>query len=125
MDKKDANARRLISEKEAWALLDEIRDIPEIGITNEKLREDAYRQALNSCDYRQWVSIIKTLYQRKQMRISRGKKMGTTDERYMKLAEDALYSELAFVMGKNKADMVSFIEEYVAKKENEKAEALP
>ena len=51
--------------------------------------------------------------------------MGTTDERYMKLAEDALYSELAFVMGKNKADMVSFIEEYVAKKENEKAEALP
>ena len=125
VDKKDANARRLISEKEAWALLDEIRDIPEIGITNEKLREDAYRQALNSCDYRQWVSIIKTLYQRKQMRISRGKKMGTTDERYMKLAEDALYSELDFVMGKNKADMVSFIEEYVAKKENEKAEALP
>lgn len=123
VDKKDANARRLISEKEAWALLDEIRDIPEIGIPNEKLREDAYRQALNSCDYRQWVSIIKTLYQRKQMRISRGKKMGTTDERYMKLAEDALYSELAFVMGKNKADMVSFIEEYVGKKE--KAETLP
>lgn len=123
VDKKDANARRLISEQEAWALLDEMRDIPEIGIPNEKLREDAYRQALNSCDYRQWAAIIKTLYQRKQMRISRGKKMGTTDERYMKLAEDALYSELAFVMGKDRAEMVPFIEEYVGRKE--KTETLP
>ena len=125
VDKKDANARRLISEKEAWALLDEIRDIPEIGITNEKLREDAYRQALNSCDYRQWVSIIKTLYQRKQMRISRGKKMGTTDERYMKLAEDARSRERAFVMATNTADRVAFTADFVPKNENEKAAALP
>lgn len=121
VDKEDANARRLISEKDAWALLDEIEDIPEIWIANEKLREESYRRALNSCDYRQWVAIIKTLYTRRQERLSRGKKMAATDERYLKLAEDALYSELAFVMGKNKAEMEPFIISYIQEKETSEA----
>ena len=57
VDKKDANARKVITEQEAWALLDEIPNIEEIGVTNEKLREESYKQALNSCDYRQWVAV--------------------------------------------------------------------
>ena len=134
VDKKDANARKVITEQEAWALLDEIPDIQEIWITNEKLREESYKQALNSCDYRQWVAVIKTLYQRKRRRTAQGKKIGATDERYLKMTEDALYGELAFVMGKNKAEMEPFIISYItkkdgpAKKRNEKKEitgALP
>lgn len=30
VDKKDANARKLVTKQEAWKLLDEIRDIPQI-----------------------------------------------------------------------------------------------
>lgn len=121
VDKKNANARRLITEKEAWALLDEIRDIPQIWIANEKLREESYKQAMYSSDYRQWVAIIKTLYLRKQDRLSQGKKMAAVDERYLKMAEDALYSELAFVMGKNKAEMEKFITGHIENMEKEKA----
>lgn len=113
VDKENANARRLITEQEAWQLLDEIRDIEEIWVDNEKLREEKYKQALNSGECRQWVSIIKTLYQRKQTRLSQGKKMPAMDERYMKLAEDALYGELAFVMGRKKEEMVSLISEHI------------
>lgn len=119
VDKKDANARKVITEKEAWALLDEIADIQEIWITNEKLREESYKQALNSCDYRQWVAVIKTLYGRKQKRIQQGKKIGSTDERYLKMTEDALYGELAFVLGKKKAEMEPFIIAYVRGKNTE------
>lgn len=117
VDKKDAHARNLITEKEAMELLDEIQEIPKIWVGNEKLREDAYKQALNSCDYRQWVSIIKTLYARQKERIARGKKLGATDERYLKLAEEALYSELAFVMGRKKEEMSSYIVDHVEKRE--------
>lgn len=120
VDKEDANARRVITEQEAWALLDEIPGIPEIRVTNEKLREDHYKQAVNSCDYRQWVAVIKTLYQRKQLRAAQGKKMGATDERYLKMAEDALYGELAFVMGKNKAEMEPFMIQYMENKGKKK-----
>ena len=101
VDKKDANARNLVTKHEAWKLLDEIRDIPQIWVANEKVREETYKQALNSCDQHQWVSIIKTLHVRRQTRLSQGKKMASTDERYLKLAEEALYSVLAFVMDKD------------------------
>lgn len=117
VDKKDANARRLITEREAQTLLEEIRDIPQIWVSNEKLREESYKQALHSCDYRQWVAIIKTLYLRKQERLSQGKKVSAMDERYLKLAEDSLYGELAFVMGREKEEMEPFITDYIERKE--------
>lgn len=121
VDKENANARKLITEKEAWELLEEIQGIPQIWINNEKLREDSYKQALNSGDYRQWVAIIKTLYLRKQERLSQGKKVAAMDERYLKLTEEALYSELAFVLGREKSEMEPFIVAYIEKKEEEKA----
>lgn len=119
VDKKDANARRVITEKEAWALLDEIRDISQIWVTNEKFREESYKRAMYSGDYRQWVAIIKTLYLRKKERLAQGKKVAAVDERYLKMAEDALYGELAFAMGKNKGEMETFISDYIQKKEKE------
>lgn len=121
VDKKDANARKLVTKQEAWKLLDEIREIPQIWVANEKVREETYKQALNSCDQHQWVSIIKTLYVRRQTRLSQGKKMASTDERYLKLAEDALYSELAFVMDKDKSEMAPFIREHIEKMDEKRA----
>lgn len=122
VDKENANARKLITEKEAWELLEEIQGIPQIWINNEKLREDSYKQALNSGDYRQWVAIIKTLYLRKQERLLQGKKVAAMDERYLKLTEEALYSELAFALGREKSEMEPFIAAYIENKE--KSEAL-
>ena len=121
VDKKDANARKLVTKQEAWKLLDEIRDIPQIWVANEKVREETYKQALNSCDQHQWVSIIKTLHVRRQTRLSQGKKMASTDERYLKLAEEALYSELAFVMDKDKSEMAPLIKEHIEKMDEKMA----
>lgn len=121
VDKEKVNARRLMTEAQAWALMDEIRDIEQVWVSNEKLREEIYKQAMYSGDYRQWVAIIKTLYLRKQERISQGKKMAAVDERYLKMAEDALYSELAFVMGKDKGEMEAFITGHIEKMEREGA----
>ncbi len=113
VEKKNANARRLITEHEAKTLLDEIREIPEVWVSSEKLREECYKQALNSCDYRQWVAVIKTLYLRKQERLSQGKKVSAMDERYLKLAEEALYGELAFVLNRERTEMEPFIAKYI------------
>lgn len=44
-----------------------------------------------------------------------GKKNTATDERYFKLAEEYLYSELAFALDKNKNEMCKFIEETIEK----------
>ena len=46
---------------------------------------------------------------RKKQRSEQGKKSTATDERYFKLAEDHLYSELAFALGKDKNEMRQLI----------------
>ncbi len=115
VDKENANARKVITKKEAEDFLDEIAGIGELWVDNEKLREEEYKKAMNSGDCHQWASIIKTLYHRKQSRISQGKKVPAMDERYMKMAEDALYGELAFVMGRKKEEMVPLIAEHIEK----------
>ena len=65
------------------------------------------------CDCRQWISIIKTIYIRKQERSAAGKKLTATDEKYLRLAEDNLYGELGFALNKDKDEMEAYITERI------------
>ena len=77
----------------------------------EQLIKEMYKEALKTCDYRAWISIIKTLYCRKQQRIAQGKKITSLDERYLKAAENELYSELSLTLGIPKNEMERYINE--------------
>lgn len=101
--------RELITESEALSLLDEIPHIEELGINNDKVREEKYKQLLKSCDCRDLVCILKTVQLRKRARVAIGKKITVTDDRYYRLAEDYLYSELGMVLGKEKREVGHFI----------------
>ena len=57
------------------------------------------------------------MYQRNQQRNAEGKKSASIDERYFKMAENNLYSELAFAMDKDKEEIKQFIEERIHIKE--------
>lgn len=97
--------RSVITAEEASALMKEVADIEPLQIDNERLRDDSYKKAMRSCDLRQWIQVIKALLIRKKEREEIGKKVTMTDERYMKLAEDGLYSELALAMGKDREEI--------------------
>ena len=86
-------------------------------IANEKKREEQYREAARKYDCREWIRIIKTIYQRKRSRIEQGKKITYIDEKYMKIAEDNLYGEISIPLGISP----DRVEEYI-KKRMEKAE---
>ena len=62
--------RAVISKNEVKQLMDEWEDIELLSVENDKKREEVYKQALRSCDCRQWVKLIKTSYQRNQVRTS-------------------------------------------------------
>ena len=59
------------------------------------------------------ISIIKTLYIRKQKRMTEGRKCTAVDEHYFKLAENQLHSELAFSLGVPKSEVHQIIEENI------------
>ncbi len=108
-DNQKITMRRVITKEEASQL---IRDLPKIElllVPDDKQREAKYKEALNTCDYRVWVSIVKTLHLRKKERIAQGKKITALDERYMRTAENELYSELSLTLGVPKDELEDYI----------------
>lgn len=105
--------RRILTVEEAEALIRAIPEIDALWVENDKQREQIYRETMRTCDCREWIRIIKTLYLRKQDRIARGKKVTTTDERYLRMAEENLYTELSIPLGIEKEKMADYITEKV------------
>ena len=105
--------RAVLTREEADTLIDSIPEIDELRIGNYKFREEKYKETVRSCDCRDWVRIIKTLYMRKEARMAQGKKTTAMDERYLRMAEDNLYSELSLVLGIPKEEMEGYITQRV------------
>lgn len=105
--------REILSQKEAMALIEEMPQIEQIMVENDKSRGEKYKLAMNKCDCKEWIRIIKSLYQRKQECIAKGKKVAITDERFYKEASDHLYGELAISLGIEKDSVEDFIVSHV------------
>lgn len=110
--------RKVLTNDQAWELIDEIPNIEEMSVDNDKQCEGLYKGAMKSCDCHQWIQIIKTSYNRRQARLKVGKKVTTTDDKYFKQAKENLYSELAFAIGKDKSEMEDIISERIKMKES-------
>ncbi len=115
VDSKKAFIRPVMSSEEAERFIDGIPRVEFLWIGNEKTREESYKEAILTGEPVEWVKIIKTLYQRARDRMSQGKKITATDERYLRLAEDNLYSELGFALGKDKSEMQGYIKDRIEK----------
>lgn len=109
VDNDKVSMRKVISNEEATELLKQIPDAPLLWIENDKQREEAYKEALRERDCLDWVKIIKTLYVRKQERLSQGKKLTFTDEKYLGIAQDFLYGELSIAMDIDKDEAENLV----------------
>ncbi len=87
--------RHIATKEEAMKLIDEMKSIDNLWIKDEKNREQEYKDSIKKCDCRELVRIIKTIYLRKKERLAKGKKVTASDEKYFRIAENSLYSELA------------------------------
>ena len=105
--------RPVISREEALRLIDGIRDAEALGIEDERKREENYKTALKSCRAEELVKMIKTINARKRSRAARGKKAPDADSRYVKLAEDYLYGELAISLDLERDQVKAFVRERI------------
>lgn len=105
--------RPVMTKEEIMDLIHDIKNIETLGVKDEKKREETYKKAIRSCDARDLVKIIKTIYQRRDARIKEGKKMTYSDEKYYKIAEDNLYGEMAVVLSMTKEEAKAFVEKEV------------
>ena len=108
--------RPIMTKQESDALINEMEEIDALRIGDEKRLEEIYKETMRTCDCKEWVRIIKTLYSRKMDRLSRGKKVTRSDERYLQMAEENLFGELAFSLQMPKEKVGEFIGEKIGKK---------
>ncbi len=117
VDTGSGSIREVLSEESAWDIIEKIPDIDETWISNDKKREQDYKDTLKSCDPELLVGMIKSIYLRSKKRYEQGKKSTSVDDRYFRLAEQALYSELAFAIGRKPEEINDIIREKIDERE--------
>lgn len=101
--------RKVLTREEAEKVIQRIPNVEPIEVSNEKLLEGIYKKCIHSNECIEWIRLIKYIYDRKQLRLSEGKKITATDEKYMHMAEDALYLELGTALDIPKGQVLEYI----------------
>lgn len=91
--------RSLLTKEQTRELLADIPEIEPIPNQSARQQELSYQKALYSGDCREWISLIKTLRGRIEMRKEKGKKITATDDRYFRAVTEKLTEEFSVVLG--------------------------
>lgn len=103
--------RPVMTRSEAEALVDGIPDIA-ASICYEKnlsALRNHYQQQLSTFDCRDLVRMTKSIYAKKKDAESRQKKIGMTDEKFLRRAEDLLFGELAVALDISRESVRDYI----------------
>ena len=85
-----------------------------IWIDNDIKRKEEYSRIIKDADKHEIIRLIKTLYLRRKDLAKNGKKLRSTDENYLNLAENMLFEEFAYALDIDKSEVVEYIEKHIA-----------
>ena len=109
-DSESIGLRPVMTKESALELVASLPDMEPIAVQNEKEREKMFKEMIRGGNCEDISRIIKTLYLRKKARLAAGKKAVSLDEKYLFMAREQLYGELAVSLGIEK----NGVEEYIA-----------
>ncbi len=95
--------RRPLSRRDALALVEQIPSIQTVELSKLKAAQE-YKALVDSGDHSDLVRVIKTSYLRSEEKEADHKKASEIDRMYFRMAEQALYDELAVVLGLTHAE---------------------
>lgn len=94
-DNERINMRAVMTKESAIELISRMPDLPTLEIEHEKRRRNVYKDMLAEGDSEKYISLIKTIYQRREEYIKNKKRLSEADAEYEKKAKFCLYGELA------------------------------
>lgn len=109
VDNEKVIMRKVISKEETNELINNMPSIEILYFDDDKMREEKYKEVMRTYDCKELIKIIKTSYLRKEERLAEGKKNTATDDKYLKIAEECLYGELAVSLSIPKEQVEDFI----------------
>ena len=103
--------RAVMTRDEALAFIDKMPSIPTLTVEREKNRREVYRQALANASGEEFVSIIKTVMERREAHLKAKKRLSESDNDYEKKAKFCLHGELSISLGLPVESIDAFIKE--------------
>ena len=103
--------RPVMTKEEAEELIARIPEIDECVCSSHSITmlRQQYEEFFKDHDCETYVQLVKGIYSKG----AAGKKLGQTDQRYMKRAEDTLYGELAVALGITPAEVPAYIKSVI------------
>lgn len=111
-DSESLGLRPVMTKESALELVASLPAMEPIAVQNEKEREKVFKEMIRGGNCEDISRIIKTLYLRKKARLAAGKKAVSLDEKYLFMAREQLYGELAVSLGIEK----NGVEDYITQK---------
>ena len=109
-----SNMHYVCSKAEVDELISHMNSEGLIWIDNDIKRKEEYSRIIKDADKHEIIRLIKTLYLRRKELAESGKKLRSTDENYLSLAENMLFEEFAFALDINRSEVVEYIENHIA-----------
>ncbi len=109
-----AKMRPVLTKEEALSLVRSMPDIAPEWVDNDKLRQERYKEILESGQRDKVVGMLKALHARREQLFEKGKKMRASDEILMRNAELLLENECAHVFGITRLEVQGFIAKELA-----------
>ena len=109
-----SNMHYVCSKAEVDELISHMNSEGLIWIDNDIKRKEEYSRIIKDADKHEIIRLIKTLYLRRKELAESGKKLRSTDENYLSLAENMLFEEFAYALDIDKSEVVEYIEKHIA-----------
>lgn len=104
----------ICSKAEVDELISHMNSEKLIWIDNDIKRKEEYSRIIKNADKHEIIRLIKTLFLRRKELAESGKKLRSTDENYLSLAENMLFEEFAFALDIDRSEVVEYIEKHIA-----------
>lgn len=117
VDNNKVPIRPIMTRSQAEALVDTIPQVDAVICTEKNLSalRNHYQQQMSTFDCVDLIRMTKSIYAKKREAESRQKKIGMTDEKYLRRAEDLLYGELAASLGISRDKVTDYITDRLGK----------
>lgn len=106
--------RKILKKEDVLSLIESFADQETNWISDDRQRNQKFKAALKNGQCEDWAKLVKTIYEEKQEKTAKGKRLMKVDEEIMKAAEKNLYEEFAAALNIEPEEVESFIAEYVS-----------
>lgn len=119
-----AKMRKLLSEEEINELIDSMPYENANWIADENERKERYKSIISEGNRTELIKMVKAIFFQKKEKKAEGKRLHSSDEAFLKDAEQLLYGEFRYVLKLNEYELMTYIFERI-EKNSESSPSVP